>query len=138
MSNKRRIIAKRKLTRTDPDGSEHKVVVRIERPRRSKGDGMGWTCRFRLDGLHDRKGRWVLLHGFDSLYAILACIHVMHVHLYGRRNQEVRVTWWGDADIGIPMTFGPKTGNPDTTPPPRKNGKQKRQKVAATDTRLTT
>ena len=126
MASKRRIIAKRKLTRTDPDGSEHKVVVRIERPRRSSGDGMGWTCRFRIDGLYDGKGRWVLLHGFDSLYAILTCVHVMHVHLYGRRNQEARLTWWGDPDIQIPMTFGPKTGNPGTTPPPKKKRKGKK------------
>lgn len=129
MADKRQIIAKRKLTRTDPDGSEHKVVVRLERPvRDSQTKVMGWTCRFRIDGLYDGKGRWVLLHGFDSLSAILTCIHVIHIHLYHRRNQDVRLTWWGDPDIGIPMTFGPTTGNPGTTPPPKKKRKRKRKK----------
>ena len=109
---RRRIIARRELVRTNMKGKSAKVRILIEAPQLRR-NGMA-TCRFKIDNLTERKGRWLRIHGIDELAALLTAIHIIHVHLYYRtRRRKWKLTWIGAQDLGIPLTAGPFTNNRD-------------------------
>ncbi|MDH6577766.1 hypothetical protein [Kitasatospora sp. MAP5-34] len=94
------VIAERVLEVHHPDGSTHRVVIRIGRPYPAREKGLDWSCPGQVDGLGDDSV--VTVHGVDALQALLLCLYRVRSavrHLSAERG--LRVTWLEGDDLGL-------------------------------------
>lgn len=98
------------------NGSESsKVLVRLGVAKEDRAHAGLWLCPFQIVGIGDEDVH--LVSGVDGIDALLVALGTIAVHLRAAQRRFT-LAWFGMADLGFPIIFGPDSDFPQPTERP--------------------